>query len=597
MKLNIKQKIWAMSLMGAMALPLLTSCEDFLTIYPNDKTTGKDFWKNKGQVEEMVAGAYKQMSSDAIEERAIVWGMLRSDDVAQSIQYNNTTMEYIRAVNLYPDQAFCDWSAFYNVINRCNQVIKHAPEVMDLDPEFTKGDRDVAVGQMKALRSLAYFYLVRAFRDVPFVGDTAYEGDDQVDYPAQSTPYDVLTACIKDAEEAASLVMKSGEYGNWRDYGYFTQDACWALLADLYLWRASMTGDKADYQQVVDNVRKVVASKEVRYQKENRNNLVVEDDTDNPYHLYNHWEYSYREPTPLKAIFVDGNSRESILELQHYAQESNASKMICNYLVHNEDNYTYSRLMASQIYNKVQTDNANTTMAQKAFSTEDDYRFWAYLYNVNDENIGEQRIRKFATTAGELPTIKPGGNGDVSRNTANYKTFGQNWIVYRLTDLLLMEAEARTQLAVDGEDSQLNEAYELVRNVNARSLVNRSKDSLVRESYPTKEQMEQLVLSERQRELCFEGKRWFDLMRYSYRHMDGVNAKDLMTNHTSWPALDPAMVSLASRSYVTGADIFARKMTSEPFLYWPIYSKDIEVFGKVLKQNPVFQDAKTVIRN
>ena len=31
------------------------------------------------------------------------------------------------------------------------------------------------------------------------------------------------------------------------------------------------------------------------------------------------------------------------------------------------------------------------------------------------------------------------------------------------------------------------------------------------------------MLNERERELCFEGKRWFDLMRYCYRHMTGVN--------------------------------------------------------------------------
>ena len=40
-----------------------SSCSDFLTIYPTDKTIGEDFWKSKEDVQEMVAGAYSSMCS------------------------------------------------------------------------------------------------------------------------------------------------------------------------------------------------------------------------------------------------------------------------------------------------------------------------------------------------------------------------------------------------------------------------------------------------------------------------------------------------------------------------------------------------------
>ena len=570
---------------------IFTSCEDYLTIYPTDKTTGKDFWKKKEHVDEMVAGAYKQMTSSAVEERAIMWGIFRSDDVTKSENYTNNDMEYIRAVNLYPTQDICKWDVFYSVINRCNQVLRHAPEVLKLDPEFTEGDYQVARGQMLALRSLAYFYLVRAFRDVPHTGDVAFEGDEQVEPIAQSTPYDVLQHCIDDLTEAAGLVMKSGAYGDWRDHGYFTQDAVWTLLADVYLWRASMTGSQDDYEQVVKYAEYVIDSKDAYYRK-NYNDRLTQLDANDRYHLYT-WEGNRQTTTPLGAIFFDGNSRESILELQY---TSNAT--LCNYLFRNSNDVNFSRLMASQIYNTTAKDGANTDFATKAFFSEDDYRFWAYLYDVNDENITEQNIRKYATRRGELPSnMTSGSNGDLWKNgqMQSVSSFENNWIVYRLTDLMLMEAEARVQLA-DGEgDPQLRQAFNLVQAVSQRSMKDRSKDTLNVSQYPSKDAMELLVLSERQRELCFECKRWFDLLRFAYRHMEGVDAHTLIADHESWPALPSSMVSLAARSYVTGGDIFILKMKSEPFLYWPVSDDEVKV-NPLLKQNPVFVTTETSIR-
>lgn len=592
---NIKKVMTVCCICCSIAVSFM-SCDDYLTIYPIDKTTGKDYWKKKEHVDEMVGGAYRQMTDGGTEERAIMWGIFRSDDVVKSQNYKNNDMEYISAVNLYPSQNICKWDAFYNVINRCNQVLRHAPEVLRLDPEFSEGDYAVARGQMLALRSLAYFYLVRAYRDVPHTGDEAFEGDDQVADIAQSAPYDVLQHCIDDLETAAGMVMKSGAYGDWRDYGYFTQDACWALLADIYLWRASMTGSKADYGQVVDYAERVVESKDAYFRRVNDDRLNHTDESDR-YHLYQ-WSSNRFGQTPMYHIFVKGNSRESILELQYH--EDNANGTLCNYLFRDGNDKNYSRLMASQIYNTTSVDGANTDFASKAFFSEDDYRFWAYLYDVNDENMLEQNIRKYATVNGSLPdNMNAGSNGAQWKNGGmrSANNFPQNWIVYRLTDVMLMEAEARVQLASDNdaEDVNLKKAFNLVQTVNKRSMKERSTDTLHIDEYPTKNDMELLVLSERQRELCFEYKRWFDLVRYAYRHMEGVDAHQLMAVQERLPELYKPMVSLAARGYNSGGDIFSLKMKSEPFLYWPIHESEIKV-NRLLKQNPVFIQTDTSVR-
>ena len=58
--------------MSAVAVAGFSSCTDFLTIYPTDKTIGEEFWKTKDDVKGMVTGAYASMVSNGCQERAII---------------------------------------------------------------------------------------------------------------------------------------------------------------------------------------------------------------------------------------------------------------------------------------------------------------------------------------------------------------------------------------------------------------------------------------------------------------------------------------------------------------------------------------------
>jgi hypothetical protein len=105
-------------------------------------------------------------------------------------------------------------------------------------------------------------------------------------------------------------------------------------------------------------------------------------------------------------------------------------------------------------------------------------------------------------------------------------------------------------------------------------------------------------LAEREREFCFEGKRWFDLMRYCYRHMNGVNIYQKLADTNSWPALYSPMLKMTVRKYSEGgqSDAISIKMKSEPYLYWPIQESEIKV-NNLLKQNPVWYQETTTSKN
>ena len=160
-----------------------TSCNDFLTIYPTDKTIGEDFWKSKEDVKNMVAGAYSQMTSEGCQEKAIVWGSFRSDELVQFKDNGNSDLQNISAVNLLPTNGYNNWGDFYSVINRCNTLIHYAPGVAAIDPAYTESELQANIAEVVGLRSLCYFYLIRAFRDVPFSRE-AYIDDSQKTLPA-----------------------------------------------------------------------------------------------------------------------------------------------------------------------------------------------------------------------------------------------------------------------------------------------------------------------------------------------------------------------------------------------------------------------------
>ena len=250
------------------AVATLTACSDFLTIYPTDRIVGDDFWKNKNDVSQVVDGCYLSMIDYSNQERAIMWGAYRSDELVKLTDYNDNTLDNISAVNLLPTNRYNSWDTFYKVINNCNIVLNHAPQVMAEDPEFTEGDYQVVRAQMLALRSLCYFYLVRAFRDIPYTAQS-YEDDSQIENIAQSAPDVVLQNCLNDLEEARAFIMRSGAYGqtDWRNKGYMTRDAVHALIADIYLWRASMTHSASDYQQAIAFTDSVINSKHAYYKQ------------------------------------------------------------------------------------------------------------------------------------------------------------------------------------------------------------------------------------------------------------------------------------------------------------------------------------------
>ena len=554
----------------------MVSCVDTVLL-PDNMTVDEDYWKTKDDVNQMVQGAYKAMLSSDVISRLIVWGDFRSDEMnmVNSISANATVnaLTEIDAVNIQTTNTFATWGGLYAVINNCNVVLDRAKEVMAIDPSYTEGDYLTDRSQMLALRALCYFYLVRNFRDVPY-SSTSYMNSSQDMNIPQLAPDSVLALCIRDLEEAEASALDPTAFTDWRRVGWLNRDGIDAILADIYLWLGSVHHDVAYYEKCVEYCDKIIASKQVQHIP-GRDEVVKKE-----YPLSDGFQY-------FNDLYIEQNAEESIFELQ-FDGTSNSNTALCQFLFKYEKNASPSGyLRAAAIFGTVGT-------GQPVFTQTGDYRF---LYNIYEPGSGLESydIRKMVTDK-DTRVSNPVGNAGFKRDASrNYDRFAQNYIFYRLTDIMLMKAEAQVQIAQEDEDIRVRQAFNLVQAVNNRALYtgNLASDSLKFNYYKTRANMETLILTERLRELCFEGKRWYDLMRYNYRHVEGVEygktlfqlqdeGKEFVRNNSTF-------LNLVTRKYSSGAAAAASKMRTEPYLYMPVCQGDIDVNDR-LRQNPVYKE-------
>ena len=194
-----RSRKWLCGLVAFLSGGLLTSCSDFLDILPMNDVVLENYWTEKADVTSVMNSCYETLEHSDAMMRMAVWGELRSDNMRGGGNVPNDINEILKE-NLLPSNPYCNWSKFYECINRCNTVCHYAPLVQQLDPNYTEEEMKANVAEAITLRALSYFYLIRAFRDVPYSTEPSI--DDTQTYILPATPFnDVLDSLINDLEQ------------------------------------------------------------------------------------------------------------------------------------------------------------------------------------------------------------------------------------------------------------------------------------------------------------------------------------------------------------------------------------------------------------
>jgi SusD family. len=141
-----------------------------------------------------------------------------------------------------------------------------------------------------------------------------------------------------------------------------------------------------------------------------------------------------------------------------------------------------------------------------------------------------------------------------------------HWFFYRYADILLMKAEAQNETGQGAE--ALNLIYTIRRRANALTATD------LTPAASDKSLIQDFILQERSREFCFEGKRWYDVLRFAKRN--NYARIGILLNSVSMSV--PSNLQQSAQA----------KMQDHNSHYFPIYLFELQT-NRLLVQNPFYR--------
>lgn len=551
---------------------MLSSCSDFLEILPLNEVVLENYWTEKNDVTSVLFGCYESLESTESMLRMGVWGELRSDNITPGRSGSYDIQEMLKE-NILPTNSLVKWDVMYQTINRCNTVCNFAPSVQEKDPNYTLAEMNANVAEATFIRDLCYFYLLRTFRDVPITFEASL--DDMRDFQIRPTKFenglDTLIADLKKVENIAvrryvdDTRMQNNEAARsaYENSSRVTRLAIYALLADLNLWRGN-------YSEVVKYADLIIDYKKEQYREKK-----VYLGNINDMYEFNEIPLILDKPEGSSTcgnmsteIFGTKNSFESIFEL--YFRQNNASNSYVS-------DYYGSSSQRNGIFSAPSNYRKDVAEGKNVLFDKRDGRAYGSIAIDNTS----YRIAKLATSSISWDNQNLTDEKSAKVSTSYRGDSYSNWIIYRLTDVILMKAEA---LILMGEENY-EEAFKLISVVNSRARNIKSdtdKDALKFADYDTESKLLTLLLDERNREFMYEGKRWYDLVRVSLR--DG-NTQTLVSKVTS-----------VEEKYRGGnANAIKIKLSDPNIIFLPYFREELKL-NPYLKQNSAYNDTEEFVQ-
>ena len=549
----------------------LSSCSDYLDVLPLNEVVLENYWTKKDDVTSELNGCYESLTSEGSLERMGIWGELRSENLVQGSNLENKYVEILKE-NILPTNDLTKWEDFYRTINRCNILLNYADGVQKLDPNYTEAQMRANKAEATFIRDLCYFYLIRTFRDVPMVFEPSI--DDLQDYKVPATPMmEALKMLSDDLEKVkddavlryvddSKMTNSEASSQAYENCAKVTRVAIYTLLADIYLWRG-------EYDKAISCCDYVINFKKNQYKER-----VAKKGQMNDMFLFNGIPMIRESLANSKTcgnafneIFGYGNengfSFESIFELGY--KKGNEGNV--------KNNYIYKFYSGQNIIGGFAAPEdyyQNVTSGTNDYFAKNDCR----VYENIIEHSGKYIIGKYTNYRPKLENDNVTDFKSLKYNpeliTYNY----HNWIIYRLSDVMLIKAEA----CIMKNDPDFQTAFSLINSINKRArnyTENVKSDSLAFSAYSSsKEEMEKLLLLERKREFMFEGKRWFDLVRKSLR--------DGNTNY---------LANEATKKQKENAVAIKIQFADINTIFWP-YNREELKKNTLIKQNSAYSDTE-----
>lgn len=457
----MKTKIITISCLTALTF-VSTSCKkSFLEqVSPNQIEVTSSF-RSPDDVLTAVNGIYQSLrSSNNIGENSGLWTDERSDDTGRNDNQSNAGEPFqFGDFSILPSNTYLKshWVSLYNTIFRSNTVLANIDKVTFTDAAV----KQQYTAEAKFLRAVMYFELVRTWGDVPLVTATFSDLDGlsaNTFREKQAAVYALIVADLKDALNSNLPNLQTGA-----GLGRTSKAAINATLGQVYLTMAT-TQDQANRQANLNDAKTYLLA------------------------AYNMRTFGALNTIPYADVF-------------DVTKKATNSEIIWQ-IVNKQGDPTYSSSIAANNQAKGETINSlkpsagsggNVTPDLIKDYEANDLRMAFSVKFANDPIVKDYFITKFR---------------DASSGASNLGYGGNDWILIRYADVILMLAEVSNYL---GDSAGAISYLDMVRaRAGMPAYAVSSADPAYRAKYPD---LRLAILHERRVELAFEHHRWFDLLR------------------------------------------------------------------------------------
>lgn len=503
-------------MMKPLVLAAVLSCSSCSDLLENNNeffhvATQEQQWNSLTDTRSALFGIYGLMRT-ALGENNTYWaaGDLRMGDFTvrmrddlQAIRDNrlDAPFDNIRQI--------ANWSRFYKVINAACVFIENAGKVLEKDNAYSETNYTYDVAQARALRALAYFYMVRMWGDVPLITQSYDNGT----FPeVERTDSSIILNYVEGELLAVSTLLPEllgsssdkyydGDANTWRGL-LINRYSVYAILTHVTAWRGNYVDAEAYSGQILEKLPSFIKSTPpyTTIGSLVNANGIFSSKYSNDYKSARLVSFGY---------YYNGGEVNETGTDGHLESWTLAEPIIRKQL---PDIYLSKDTLESLFMNKFTTDNRygvdESSNPVKYFSN--------YITGIHYQYPIFSKIK----------VVREGED-----KTNDLGLFSSFIIWSRLEDILLMHAEALTVL---------NRPEDALVDLNAlRSMRNLRSLSYAKDLHNSVKELLKEIFQERRRELIGEGYHWFDRIREARIIGDDHTMVELVNNGgVFWPIAD-----------------------------------------------------------